>query len=108
MENPGHMKNPSVSKSIRLPFEMWENIQNLVEIGTFEDFSHAIRVLAEGGMQLMKIKDTINDPEKISQITNEWSSKINEDEILDWAKNLSDSQLQAVDMLIGMEKEKRI
>ena len=102
------MKNPSVSKSIRLPFEMWENIQNYVEIGTFEDFSHAIRVLAEGGMQLMKIKDTINDPEKISKLTNEWSSKMNENEILDWVKNLNDSQLQAVDMLVDMEKEKRI
>ena len=49
MEYYSALKQPSVSKTIRLPHEMWEKIQLLVEQGNFSDFSHAIRELSLGG-----------------------------------------------------------
>ena len=102
-----NLNEPSVSKTLRIPYEMWQSIQALVDSGVYSDFSEAIRRLVEGGMRLISIKDQIKDPEKVKELVQEWDAKMNENEILEWAKNLSDSKLKAVDMLIDLEKETR-
>ena len=86
---------------------MWQSIQALVDSRVYSDFSEAVRGLVEGGMRLISIKDQIKDPEKVKELVQEWDAKMNENEILEWAKNLSDSQLKAVDLLVDLEKETR-
>jgi len=98
---------PSVSKSIRLPFQQWEKVEHLVEDKIFPDFSSAVRMLVDGGLRLLEIKDKVQNPEEIKRLSSEWGVKMNEKQVLEWAYSLSDSQLQAVDMLVDLEKERR-
>ena len=98
---------PSISKSIRLPFGVWESIQNLVEAGKFVDFSDAMRKLVDGGFRLMEIKEQVNDPEKAKKLIDEWNSKMNENDIFDWTKQLHDDTMKAVLQALDLEREKR-
>ena len=101
------MKLPSVSKSVRLPFELWQKLEDLVEQEVFTDFSDAVRELIEGGLKLIEIKNDINNPKKVLELANSWNTKMNEQEIFDWVGNLSDNQMKAVQGAIDLEKEKR-
>ena len=76
--------------------------------GTFPDFSHGIRELAEGGYWLLKNKDKLQDKEIVKQFLDDWNSKMNEKNIFDWVKQLPDSQVEAVRAALEMERERRI
>ena len=102
------MTFPSVSKTVRISFDLWERIQNSVVDGTFPDFSHGIRELAEGGYWLLKNKDKLQDKEIVKQFLDDWNSKMNEKNIFDWVKQLPDSQVEAVRVALEMERERRI
>ena len=101
------MKNPSVSKSVRLPFELWQKLQDLVEQEVFTDFSDAARELIEGGLKLIEIKNDINNPQKVQELVNSWNTKMNEQKIFDWVSNLSENEMKAVQGAMELEKEKR-
>jgi len=101
------LKLPSVSKSVRLPFELYQKLADLVEQKVFTDFSDAVRELIEGGLKLIEIKNDINNPKKVLELANSWNTKMNEQEIFDWVGNLSDNQMKAVQGAIELEKEKR-
>ena len=101
------MKLPSVSKSVRLPFELWQKLEDLVEQNAFDDFSDAVRELIDGGLKLIEIKSEINNPDKVRELAESWDSKMNEKYIFDWVHRLSDNQMKAVQGAIDLEKEKR-
>jgi len=67
-----------------------------------------MRSLVEGGIKLMEIKETVNDPDKVRKLVDEWNSKMNENDIFDWVGDLSDNQITAIQGAISLEKEKRI
>jgi len=102
------MTFPSVSKTVRISFALWEKIQNSVVDGTFPDFSSAIRALVEGGLKLMEIKDKVDNPDEVKRLADDWNSKMNENHIFEWAKQLSDDKMKAVYQALDLEKENRI
>lgn len=101
------MKLPSVSKSVRLPSELWQKLEDLVEQNAFVDFSDAVRELIDGGLKLIEIKSEINNPDKVRELAESWDSRMNEKNIFDWVHRLSDNQMKAVQGAIDLEKEKR-
>ena len=101
------MKLPSVTLSIRISHELWHRINEFVENSSMIDFSSGVRALIESGLWLDDHKEDICDPDKASKIITEWTSKINENEILDWPKQLSDDQIRAIEMAFDLEKERR-
>jgi len=107
MEYYRSLKNPSVSKSIRLPFELWETIQGQIEAGIFPDFSSAVRTLVEGGLKLIEIKDKVDNPDEVKRLADDWNFKMNENDIFEWAHDLSDNKMKAVYQALDLEKERR-
>jgi len=101
------LKIPSVSKSVRLPFELYQKLGDLVEQNAFVDFSDAVRELIDGGLKLIEIKNEINNPDKVRELAESWDSRMNEKNIFDWVSSLSDNQMKAVQGAIDLEKEKR-
>jgi len=107
MEYYSALNPPSVSKSIRLSYELWERISEFVEDGSCKDFSEATRKLIETGLWLHDHKDDIQDPEKANKIIDEWNAKMNEKDILEWPKSLPDEKIKAAIMSLEMERERR-
>ena len=101
------MKLPSVTLSVRIPQELWHKINEFAENGLAKDLSSAVRNLVESGLWLHEHKDDIRDTEKTNKIIDEWNAKMNEKEILDWPKQLSDDQIRAIEMAFDLEKERR-
>jgi len=101
------LKSPSVSLSIRMPHELWEKIAQFVDNGPAKDLSSAVRTLIEGGFKLIEIKNEIDDPDRAQELAKQWDSKMNENDILEWTKNLSDQQMKAVQGAIEFENEQR-
>ena len=71
------------------------------------DFSSGTRQLIDYGLWVDNHKENIQDPEKTSGIITEWAAKMNENEILEWPKELPDDQISAAMMSLQMEKERR-
>ncbi len=107
MEHYSTLNPPSVSKSIRLSYELWERISEFVENGSCKDFSEATRKLIGAGLWLHDHKDDIQDPEKVNKIIHEWNVKMNEKDIFDWVHQLPESQMIATFAALEMEKESR-
>jgi len=101
------MKLPSATLSVRIPQELWQKINEFVENGLAKDQSSAVRVLIEGGLRLMEIKNEIDNPKRVQELANQWNSKINEKDIFAWAMNLSDQKMTAVQGAIELVKEQR-
>jgi len=101
------MKLPSATLSVRIPQELWQRINEFVENKVAKDLSSAVRVLIEGGLKLKEIKNEIDDPKRVQELANQWNTKMNENDIFEWAKNLSDQQMKAVQGVIELEKESR-
>ena len=101
------MKLPSATLSVRIPQELWQRINEFVENKVAKDLSSAVRVLIEGGLKLKEIKNEIDDPKRVQELANQWNSKINENDIFEWTKNLSDQEMVAVQGAIELEKEQR-
>ena len=102
------MSMPAVGISLRMPPERWARVNDFVEDKTCKDFSHALRQLVEGGLWLQEHKDDIHDPKLVQKFVSEWNASMNEKKIFDWTKQLSDSQINAVGMALGLEKERRV
>ena len=98
------MKLPSATLSVRIPQELWQRINEFVENGIAKDFSSAVRVLIEGGLKLMEIKNEIDNPVRVQELASQWNTKMNEKDIFSWAKNLSDQEMAAVQFDIDLEK----
>ena len=96
---------PSATLSVRIPNELWLKINELVENKVAKDLSSAVRILIEGGLKLKEIKNEIDNPKRVQELANQWNSKINENDIFAWAKNLSDQEKIAVQGAIELEKE---
>ncbi len=101
------MKLPSATLSVRIPQELWQRINEFVENKVAKDLSSAVRVLIEGGLKLMEIKNVIDNPKRVQELANQWNVKMNEKDIFSWAKNLSDQEMAAVQGAIELEKESR-
>jgi len=101
------VKLPSATLSVRIPQELWHKINEFVENGKVKDLSNGVRVLIEGGLKLMEIKNEIDDPKRVQELANQWNVKMNENDIFAWAKNLSDQKMIAVQGAIELEKELR-
>jgi len=101
------MKLPSVTLSIRISHELWHRINEFVENSSIIDFSSGVRALIESGLWLDEHKEDVCDPDKASTIITEWTSKMNENEILEWPKSLPNEQIKAAIMSLEMEKERR-
>ena len=101
------MKLPSATLSVRIPQELWQRINEFVENKVAKDLSSAVRVLIEGGLKLMEIKNEIDNPKRVQELANQWNVKMNEKDIFSWAKNLSDQEMAAVQGAIELEKESR-
>ena len=100
------MKKPSATLSVRISYELWEEISEFAKNNGL-DFSRGSRKLMDYGLWLENKKEDIQDPEKSSGIIAEWNAKMNENEILDWPKTLSENQISAATMSLEMEKERR-
>ena len=101
------MKLPSATLSVRIPQELWQRINEFVENKVAKDLSSAVRVLIEGGLKLMEIKNEIDNPKRVQELANQWNVKMNEKDIFSWAKNLSDQEMMAIQGAIELEKESR-
>jgi len=55
----------------------------------------------------MEIKNQIDDPKRVLELANQWNAKMNENDIFEWAKNLSDYKMKAVQGAIKFENEQR-
>ena len=100
------MKLPSATLSVRISFELWEKISEFAKKNDLE-LSSGSRKLIDHGLWLENHKEDIQDPEKSSGIIAEWAAKMNEKEILEWPKTLSENQISATIMSLEMEKERR-
>ncbi len=98
---------PYASISLRIPQDLLIKVRHLVETGLCRDNSSAIRSLIEGGLLLHDYKNSIQDPDIVRKLGEEWESKMNEKEIFGWAKNLKDQQITAVKMVLEMEEDSR-
>ena len=101
------MKVPSATLSVRIPHELWLKINEFVENKVAKDLSSAVRILFEGGLKLMEIKNEIDNPVRVQELANQWNTKMNENDIFSWTKNLSDQEMIAVQGAIELEKESR-
>ncbi len=101
------MKAPSATLSVRIPHELWLKINEFVENKVAKDLSSAVRILIEGGLKLMEIKNEIDNPVRVQELANQWNTKMNENDIFSWTKNLSDQEMIAVQGAIELEKESR-
>ena len=101
------MKVPSATLSVRIPHELWLKINEFVENKVAKDLFSAIRILIEGGLKLMEIKNEMDNPVRVQKLANEWNTKMNEKDIFSWAKNLSEQEMIAVQGAIELEKESR-
>jgi len=101
------MTAPSATLSVRIPHELWLKINEFVENKVAKDLSSAVRVLIEGGLKLKEIKNEIDDPIRVQELANQWNTKMNENDIFSWTKNLSDQEMIAVQGAIELEKESR-
>ena len=102
------MKEPSASISLRIPRDLWSKINNLVDDRSIPDFSHAARSLIEAGLWLIEHEKDLSDPEKSQKIIEEYNSKLNEKDVFDWVGQLSDNQIQGLEIAFELEKGKRI
>lgn len=102
------MKEPSASISLRIPREQWTKINDLVCGRNYPDFSHAARSLIEAGLWLIEHKTDLEDPEKSQKLIEEYNSKLNEKELFDWVGQLTDLQIQGLQIAFDLEKEKRV
>ncbi len=100
------MKKPTATLSVRISYELWEKINEFAEQEN-ADFSNSTRRLIKNGLWLEEHKGDIHDPEKANTVISEWTTKMNENEILDWPKTLSENQISAATMSLEMEKERR-
>ena len=101
------LKEPGTSISLRLSRELWSELNQKLVSGKFSNLSEAIRELVKLGLWMYNKKENFQDDGKVQEIMAEYNSKINEKAILDWPKELTDSQIDAVVMSFSMEKEKR-
>ena len=101
------MKLPTATLSVRIPHELWAKLAQFVDNGLAKDLSSAVRTLIEGGFRLMEIKNQIDDPKRVLELANQWNAKMNENDIFEWAKNLSDYKMKAVQGAIEFENEQR-
>jgi len=101
------MNRPSATISLRISHELWEQVYSLFEAGLCNTFSDAARSLIEAGLWLHTHKNDIQDPKKSQKLVEEWNAKMNEKEIFDWTKQLTDSQKDAIRGALELEKEDR-
>jgi len=101
------LKLPTATLSVRIPHELWAKLAQFVDNGLAKDLSSAVRTLIEGGFRLMEIKNQIDDPKRVLELANQWNAKMNENDIFEWAKNLSDYKMKAVQGAIKFENEQR-
>ena len=99
------MKLPTATLSIRVPHELWKKIAQFVDNGLAKDQSSAVRSLIEGGFKLIEIKNEIDNPNRVHELAEQWDSRMNENDIFEWAKNLSDHKMKAVRGAIEFENE---
>ena len=102
------MKEPGVSISLRIPREQWGKINDLVDGRNCPDFSHAARMLFEAGLWLHENKIDLEDTEKSQKLIEEYNSKMNEKDVFDWVGQLSDMQIQGLQIAFDLEREKRV
>ena len=100
-------KMPSVAISIRLKNEFWQEIQEYIVKGDFENTSDAVRKLADLGLWVHKNKGMFEDEKQISELQKKWSAQMNEKQILDWPKTLSNRQIEGVMIALDLERENR-
>lgn len=101
------MKEPSASVSLRLPRDLWQKINDLVDERKIPDFSHATRSLIEAGLWLNQNKNDLIDPEKSHKLIDEYNSKLDEKSLFDWVGQLSNNQIDGLMIAFDLEKEKR-
>ena len=101
------LKEPYISISLRMPRQMWEKIGELAEKKVGRDFSDTARTMIEGGIWLYENKQTLNDPEKMKLNIEEYNKRLDEKNSLGWLGQLSDQQLEGLQMANEMEREKR-
>jgi len=101
------LREPYILLSIRMPREMWQKVNELVEKKVGKDMSATTRALIEGGIWLFEIKKTLNDPEKMKKNIEEYNKRLEEKNSSRWFAQLSDQQLLGLKMAYELEREKR-
>ena len=100
------MNRPSATISLRVSQELWEKVSVLVNEEKCKNFSDALRSLIEGELWLDAHKKELQDPKRIQQLIEVWNKKMNEREIFDWVKQLSDSKKEAVGMALALDRNR--
>ena len=107
MEHFSTMSNRSTNISARMDIDLWDQIDRYKIRHNCRDFSEALRALIKNGLWIEEHKNEITDPEKASKLISEWTAKMNEKDILDWPKELTDNQIQAAKGALQMEEDNR-
>lgn len=94
----------SSSISIRLPNELLDNIELLMENGKFGTHSQAIRYCIELGMKIESLRPKIKDSEFLKSI--DFLKEGNN--IFSWLSDLTDNQLDGLVSAVHMEHDERL
>jgi len=89
--------------SIRMPFDLIDKLEAKVKENKFKSISDAVRQYVQVGIHVESIKSKIKDPDFIKSVEH----LKQEDNLIHWAKNLKDNEIDAISLTIQTEKENR-
>ena len=95
------VKYPDYISTIRVPFDLWEQINKKVEQKMFRSIPEALRTYCQLGMKIEQFKEQIKDPEFLKSID---ELKRN-DSIFEWLATLSSEQKGAIKFAIEVERD---
>lgn len=93
--------------STRWNNEILDDLDEVIKSNKYPNTSEAIRELTKIAIKLYRYKEMMKDPRLSEEFHNKMQDLVSNDQVFDWTKTLSDSQLDGFFMAIQMEKEKR-
>lgn len=96
------------SITVRLPFELVQELDADVEMRKFRNRSEALRSYVILGKKAYSYKAIMDDPIKQKQFQDEMNQILKGERITEWISTLSGTQLEGIMQGIQLEKEQRI
>lgn len=101
------MVKRSTAITTRWDNKILDDLDEVIKSNNYPNTSEAIRELTKVGMKLYNYKEMMKDPQLSEEFRLKMQDLVSNDQVFDWTKQLSDSQLDGFFMAIQMEKEKR-
>lgn len=98
------MKMPSFVTSIRLPFEMYQELDIKMKEKNFESIAEAMRSYCQLGLWVDRIKHEVDNPEFLKKIDDLKQGNA----LFEWTQTLSENQARAIRDAISFELDQRV